>query len=485
MRSPERLCPEQSALGANRALGAGSSHPLANFSSFDLDMPSSSPSFASLKKRRVRFRLVIVVATLIACELASFMVVWIQTGQPVLWTEFQRKRSQIIGRFSGNNQFVIAKRDEGRTLGEGAGLRREVIHPYVGYALDPTVMPGINEFGFHKAKSDLPQARADDKLIVGIVGGSVAETFAEQGMPVVERELAKHKEFRGKKVIAMNLASGGYKQPQQLMALTYMLTLGAKFDIVINLDGFNDVALHDAENARTHTYPAYPRMWFDFVRRFTDAETRRLTGHKEFLKAEMVSLARSSSRAPFCYSLTWGAFWNLRQQRLMKQYMDLEIAARDYVEHISTELPYYVTGPKLAIGKNEEYLFLADVWSHCSLQLHRLCKANDIRYFHFLQPNQYVAGSKPMRRAEKALAVNTSYVYKPGVEKGYPLLVNEGKSLVQQGVRFTDLTNIFVDIERPIYIDECCHFGEAGNEIIGIAVACAIRDDYRSAQLNP
>ena len=31
----------------------------------------------------------------------------------------------------------------------------------------------------------------------------------------------------------------GYKQPQQLMAYNYLLSLGAEFDAVINIDGYN------------------------------------------------------------------------------------------------------------------------------------------------------------------------------------------------------------------------------------------------------
>jgi hypothetical protein len=44
---------------------------------------------------------------------------------------------------------------------------------------------------------------------------------------------------------------GGYKQPQQLMALNWFMALGGEFDIVINLDGFNDVALPALENVPT------------------------------------------------------------------------------------------------------------------------------------------------------------------------------------------------------------------------------------------
>jgi len=33
----------------------------------------------------------------------------------------------------------------------------------------------------------------------------------------------------------------GFKQPQQLQVLTYFLSVGQEFDMVVNIDGFNDV----------------------------------------------------------------------------------------------------------------------------------------------------------------------------------------------------------------------------------------------------
>jgi len=52
---------------------------------------------------------------------------------------------------------------------------------------------------------------------------------------------------------------------------------------------------------------------------------------------------------------------------------------------------YVMTGPAYYY-ESESDLFedLAAVWKRCSIQMHKFCAANGIRYFHFLQPNQYV-----------------------------------------------------------------------------------------------
>jgi hypothetical protein len=53
----------------------------------------------------------------------------------------------------------------------------------------------------------------------------------------------------------------GWKQPQQPLALSYFLSLGAKYDVVMNLDGFNELALPFLNNLRAGVYPFFPRLW--------------------------------------------------------------------------------------------------------------------------------------------------------------------------------------------------------------------------------
>jgi hypothetical protein len=76
-----------------------------------------------------------------------------------------------------------------------------------------------------------------------------------------------------------------------------------------------------------------------------------------------------------------------------------------------------------------------------------------MRYYHFLQPNQYLSGSKPMSEAEKRVAIQADHPYRQGVETGYPLLIRNGRALKEQGIPFYNLTGIFKDYPEAIYID--------------------------------
>jgi hypothetical protein len=68
------------------------------------------------------------------------------------------------------------------------------------------------------------------------------------------------------------------------------------------------------------------------------------------------------------------------------------------------------------------YEYLARVWSESSAQMRRLCEANGIEYYHFLQPNQYVDDSKPLDDGERKVAIRAGHPYQKGVVSGYPLL---------------------------------------------------------------
>ena len=102
--------------------------------------------------------------------------------------------------------------------------------------------------------------------------------------------------------------------------------------------------------------------------------------------------------------------------------------------------------------------------------MHELAEANEIGYFHFLQPNQYVPGSKIMKAEELKIAFAENQPHKPVVENGYPYLIKEGNELIHHGVNFFDLTMIFSKNDSILYNDDCCHLNDKGYNIIGAAI---------------
>ena len=86
--------------------------------------------------------------------------------------------------------------------------------------------------------------------MVGIFGGSGAAWFCEGGSDRLGSRLAEAPSFRGREIVPLCFAHEGYKQPQQLLILSYFLSIGQELDLVVNIDGFNEVALSRLNDAR-------------------------------------------------------------------------------------------------------------------------------------------------------------------------------------------------------------------------------------------
>lgn len=347
----------------------------------------------------------------------------------------------------------------------------EVVHPYLGFVRRPpsTETP---ELQYGLATTTPIQHRASGQVLVAIVGGSVAEFFAAEAGEELRRRLVLLPEFAGKKVVLIPLGLSSYKQPQQLMLINYLLSLGAEFDYLINLDGYNELVLPATFNAPHQVFPSYPREWNLRVTRAADIETLRLIGRIAYLREGSQRWAELFDRAPYRWSplalLVWQGVHSAVQRAATTQY-----AA--YRERQIQKLDFAGTGP-LQTFRNEQELHehCVEVWFQSSLQLQQIAQGRGIKYFHFLQPNQYVPQSKPMGDIERSATVDQSHESRPHVVAGYPLLQAAGQRLKQQHVRFYDLTLVFSKTESQIYRDTCCHVNTDGNKLLAQAIAQAI-----------
>jgi hypothetical protein len=133
------------------------------------------------------------------------------------------------------------------------------------------------------------------------------------------------------------------------------------------------------------------------------------------------------------------------------------------------------TSPGPAATLQDGFEEMAAVWSRCSQLMHALCASSGTRYFHFLQPNQYVPGSKPIGDEERRVAIDQGHPWASAIERGYPLLEKRFPELRARGVAFGDLRGIFREHPEPLWADTCCHLSPTGYEIVARVVAGAIR----------
>jgi hypothetical protein len=344
-----------------------------------------------------------------------------------------------------------------------------ILHPYFGFVINPE-KSGVNEHGFFRA-SPLT-VRSPEKVVIAFFGGSVADQVYYMAGDTLVEELQDRPGYAGKEIELITTAVGGYKQPQQMIVLATLMALGAEFDVVINLDGFNEIdTAHD--NVVEGVNPYFPHAWKLQARRGFDAETARRMGRIELIREERRRLKQLFAQPLLQRSAFFLSLWDFldggREANLRREMAELDLALSAHV------LPPQIQGPPVDYPDMAVFFAdMADLWARASLSMARLSAANDTVYAHFLQPNQYVPASKRLTAEERDVAYDPTFAGKDRVPQGYPLLIEAGENLRRQGVSFTDLTMIFADEDRTVYNDFCCHVNELGADIIARQIAAAL-----------
>ena len=417
------------------------------------------------RSRRVLFNGLMLVGVWLFIEATAFLIMPYNLGSMSRLSE-QRQAAANQDPYNPGGQFTAPG----------------VLHPYVGAVMQPrndnerrfNGKFRVSEFGFVDEGSPIHK-RSPDQVIIGIMGGSVARQLSLNATDVIAAELSSSPEFMGKKFQFVRLASNGYKQPQQLMIINYMIALGAEFDILINLDGFNEATLPEVDNVPFGVNITFPRDWGKLIAGTASPEFVKMAGVVAHLRQLQRDDARRFSRSPWQYLPTATLTWAIRHQ-WSNQAISLQLT--EMTKFTETERTYCGSGPPETFSSTEEiYDHCLGIWSRCSVALHQLCQARGIRYYHFLQPNQYLPGSKPISPEEAAAAVDESIQSCRAVRACFPRMQAEGARLAGQGIRFTDLTQVFADHPEPIYVDTCCHVAETGDVLMARAIAARIRSN--------
>ena len=308
-----------------------------------------------------------------------------------------------------------------------------------------------------------PRQRREDTVVIGLLGGSVAEDFKPFFQRALSRWFAANNLPRPPEVL--RLALGGAKQPQQALIVANTLLLGGEFDLIVNLDGFNEVVLSELYGLESGVFPFFPSLWHQRVG--LNSADILLAGRIEILRREQDRLAAAGETAALRRSALFGLINRYRQEsnaaQIIRLNQELMAAAADY----SLERH----GPRSWLeDEGERRQAAARVWYRSSVMLDRLAELAGAEYYHFLQPNQYVPDSKRLSREELALAYSAAAPEKPLVEQSYPLLREFNRDLQRQGINYFDLTGIFADRPETLYRNTCCHLNDRGYELLAAAI---------------
>lgn len=354
----------------------------------------------------------------------------------------------------------------------------EVLHPYLGWTFNPdaTQTPGrpeelvpVNELGFADTGPSL-RKRSADRLIIGIFGGSVAQQVSTIGEQAFRDRLASSPLLRGRSIEIVRLAMSGYKQPQQLMALNYVLALGGEFDVVVNIDGFNETGLVVGENDNAKVFAAYPRNWQARLQDVVDPRTSSISYRLLKIRATRQGWAQWIVESPLRHTWTTSLIWAARDAVLHRQQTELGFELIALAQKQGSG--FARQGPhQLYSTRAELFDHAAAIWTNCSRQMHHLCHGNQIQYVHILQPNQYHEGSKPLSDVEQNRYYAPNLDFALAVKECYPKLIASGSQFRREGIAFYDLTPLFASESETIYSDYFCHYNRRGTELLATAVA--------------
>jgi hypothetical protein len=355
------------------------------------------------------------------------------------------------------------------------------LHPYFGYTDFKPNEPTINNYQFGSSR-DYPVVKESDRqYIIGIFGGSVALAIAntEAQYQIITKTLQKLPQFADKEIIILNFAQGGYKQPQQLLVFNYFLSLGQDFDMVINIDGFNEVALSSL-NYPENVHLSLPNASLMKAlvnlgnHQFSAKDLEMLLKTREYnITLRKIQNRQNACGFALCYisQLFHYQILRLDYQNFLK-YQQNKTSETLVLAPTSTPFSlFYLNPPDPDTTADNLYSKIAQTWVKSSILMHQTLLSQNALYFHFLQPNQYYPTQRQFTPQEQKQVINPEQIYAQGVSQGYPELIGAISQLQQNQVKIFNATTVFDPESQPMYSDDCCHYNLLGNQIFSQYIA--------------
>jgi hypothetical protein len=330
------------------------------------------------------------------------------------------------------------------------------LHPYFGFICPP-------------AYADLPfKKTSKNQFIIGIFGGSVARRFYmyEVMHHVLANALQPLPQFQGKEIVILKFANPAHKQPQQLLTLNYYLSIGQELDMVINIDGFNELAVSYL-NDKAGIDVSMPNGIV--VAPLIALANKEMAPDDLALSLEVLQLKKNlkktanrlrRGRLATSYLLRW-----VQARHFLNQYLAKSEQLNRIKRQEGKDSLVYLKRLEKPLGDPEVFERTLDVWSNSSVAMNDLLKARKIPYFEFIQPNQYYATKRQFSEDEKKVAFHDASPFKEPTIKGYPRLMVRIDGVRAAGVTLFNGVNVFDETPEMTYIDTCCHYTDVGNEV--------------------
>lgn len=356
--------------------------------------------------------------------------------------------------------------DANKDLPAQYAAQAQLLHPYVG-----SIVAGKREqIDVESTRLDRPEFDSDYEIL--ILGGSVAAMFGPYGTPRLLELLKADPLFAARRIYVYQYGVGGFKQPQMLNLAEFLFVLGFTPECVLLIDGFNDVALGNA-NSAAGSHPSFPAhdMWNRLA--YVAAPDRESVGWAWLgleKQREMVEWVARARRYGVEHSLVASDY-------VLGKVTELEREAQDafarYSRVVEDRAVHGVlAGPPFPAGVDEAARLSVRAWEQSSRSLRAACEARGAAYLHVLQPTLHDTGSKPLTPREiREGGAPATWI--DGVHAGYPRLREAGERLRAGGEDFVDASMLFRDVNQRIYFDNC-HYLEPGSRLLAERIAAAL-----------
>lgn len=381
---------------------------------------------------------------------------------------------EIRRRVHDINQPIPDGDDGGEVLRENAAA---VASPYWGFEVPEH---------FERIPAQVARYRGhdpDETLVVLIVGGSLAGMMYGAGQERLVELLEQDARLGGREVEIVNHGRGANKQPQQLNLVAYLIAVGLEFDAVLNVDGFNEVALgrDNAGHGIEPLLPHWPR-WAPLVGVGAgDEELARIEREIRATQESSLAIAQRALGWNAHHSAVLGRLVTRRLRGNRSRWTELQEAYRRRLRETEGSEP--VAGPRFEADLEPALRYVARAWADCSRTLRGVCEAHDAAYLHVLQPTMFDPGARPRPLDEQSIGT-AQEAWIEGVRVGYPHLHEQGRALADEGLPFLDAGGVFDGVTDPVYID-VCHLGERGNRVLAEAIAPLLADALASRIDSP
>lgn len=328
-----------------------------------------------------------------------------------------------------------------------------------------------------------------DEIIIGILGGSLAELTLQDnnnstalGAAIVGK-LREDAFFQNKTLVFICLAHSAYKQPQQLISLSLALSRGQKFDYLVNIDGFNELALSLDNINRDFPYYFPSSMVMLPLINMLEGESDDYTYLRNLrqaltLKKELQEM-REKTPSKFS-SLVY--YFEVVQQKITKAQLNKKIQA--IIQNPANDVFFKRAELAKIQGPAEtHYTAIIKFWANATQIMEILGKHSGAVYLHIIQPNQYYdLGRRYFSPEETEMAISPApdYPHRLAIERGYPLLLAAAAKMAERGFPIFSATDIFLEVKEPVYRDVCCHLNERGQVVFSEFLAKTILEARKS-----